>query len=190
MQIQISLFAACGREGGRAQQDRVSTLRHRLTQLRYARPPSLSLRNKEVENFKSNFPLCFDTKSWKNILLFLAVQSITELWRELRQRETPAEKILWYHLRNRKLFDHKFLRQYPISAKSTFDEDLYFIPDFYCAKAKLVIEADGSIHQLKKEYDKNRDEVLGLLGLTILRFENRQILTDIRAVLTEISKHL
>ncbi|WP_218858985.1 endonuclease domain-containing protein [Mucilaginibacter sp. E4BP6] len=118
------------------------------------------------------------------------MQSITELCRELRQRETPAEKILWYHIRNRKLFDHKFLRQYPISAKSTFDEDLYFIPDFYCAKAKLVIEADGSIHQLKKEYDKNRDEVLGLLGLTILRFENRQILTDIRAVLTEISKHL
>jgi very-short-patch-repair endonuclease len=152
---------------------------------------SLSLRDKEVKNFKSNFLfLCLRTKRKKNILLFLAVQSITELCRELRQRETPAERVLWYHLRNRKLFDHKFLRQYPICAKSTFDKDLYYIPDFYCAKAKLVIEADGSIHQLKKEYDKNRDEVLGLLGLTILRFENRQILTDIRAVLTEINKHL
>ena len=118
------------------------------------------------------------------------MQSITELCRELRQRQTPAEKILWYNLRNRKLSDHKFLRQYPICVKSTFNKDLYYIPDFYCAKAKLVIEADGSIHQLKTEYDKNRDEVLSLLGLTILRFENKQILTDIRGVLTEIKKHL
>ena len=118
------------------------------------------------------------------------MQSITELCRELRQQQTPAEKALWYHLRNRKLFDHKFLRQYPICAKSTFDKNLYYIPDFYCAQAKLVIEADGSIHQLKEEYDKNRDDVLGLLGLTILRFENKQILTNVQGVLAEISKHL
>ena len=124
------------------------------------------------------------------IFLYLAVRSITELCRELRQKETSAEKVLWYHLRNRKLFHHKFLRQYPICAKSTFDKNLYYIPDFYCAQAKLVIEADGSIHQLKEEYDKNRDDVLGLLGLTILRFENKQILTNVQGVLAEISKHL
>nr|WP_299516098.1 DUF559 domain-containing protein [Mucilaginibacter sp.] len=57
-------------------------------------------------------------------------------------------------------------------------------------KAKLVIEANGPIHLLKKEYDKNRDEVLTALGLTIIRFENDQILNDIESVLNTIKEHL
>ena len=71
-----------------------------------------------------------------------------------------------------KLFKQKFLRQYPICVDSVFGRRLYYIPDFYCHKAKLVVEADGPIHLLKKEYDKNRDEVLKALNLTILRFDN------------------
>lgn len=88
------------------------------------------------------------------------MSSIVELCRELRQRETPAEKVLWQNLRNRKFYDQKFLRQYPISVTSAFGKTLYYIPDFYCHESKLVIEADGPIHLLKKEYDKNRDVVL------------------------------
>ena len=116
--------------------------------------------------------------------------SIMELCRELRQRETQAEKVLWGHLRNRNLFNHKFLRQYPVCVLSAFGRNLYYIPDFYCHKAKLVIEADGPIHQYKKEYDKNRDEVLGTLNLTIIRFENDQILNNIQSVLNKIKEHL
>jgi very-short-patch-repair endonuclease len=116
--------------------------------------------------------------------------SIVEFCRELRRRETPAEKILWEHLRNRKLFEHKFLRQYPIAVTYLSGRYLYYIPDFYCHKAKLVIEADGPIHLFKKEYDKNRDEALRSLNLTILRFENDQILIDIQSVLTEIKEYL
>jgi very-short-patch-repair endonuclease len=80
--------------------------------------------------------------------------SIIEFCRELRQRETAAEKVLWGHLRNRKLFNHKFLRQHPICVESRFGRNLYYIPDFYCHQARLVIEADGPIHLLKKDYDK------------------------------------
>ncbi len=116
--------------------------------------------------------------------------SITDFCRELRRRETPAEKLLWANLRNRSLFSHKFLRQYPIRITSTFGRSLYYIPDFYCDKAKLVIEADGPIHLLKKDYDKNRDEVLKALGLTIIRFENDDILNHIEKVLTIIQNHL
>jgi very-short-patch-repair endonuclease len=54
----------------------------------------------------------------------------------------------------------------------------------------LVIEADGPIHLLKKDYDKNRDEVLTALGLTILRFDNDEILSDTKAVLNVIQEHL
>ena len=116
--------------------------------------------------------------------------SITELCRELRQRQTPAEDVLWENLRNRKLHNRKFLRQYPICAKSLIGRNLYYIPDFYCHEAKLVVEADGLIHNFKKEYDKNRDEVLKLLGLNILRFENDEILKDIQAVLQKIKENL
>jgi very-short-patch-repair endonuclease len=53
-----------------------------------------------------------------------------------------------------------------------------------------VIEADGPIHLQKKEYDKNRDEVLQALGLTILRFDNIQILNETQMVLEKIKERL
>jgi very-short-patch-repair endonuclease len=115
---------------------------------------------------------------------------IIDLCRELRQSETPAEKLLWGYLRNRKLLGQKFLRQHPICVSFAFGRNLYYIPDFYCHKAKLVIEADGPIHLLKKEYDKNRDEVLASLGLTILRFDNVQIINETEMVLKKIEEHL
>ena len=116
--------------------------------------------------------------------------NIIDLCRELRRRETPAEKLLWDHLRNRKLFDQKFLRQHPICVTFAFGRYLYYIPDFYCHKAKLVIEADGPIHLLKKEYDENRDEALKALGLKILRFDNAQILNETQMVLEKIKEYL
>lgn len=117
------------------------------------------------------------------------MQSVIEFCRELRQRQTPAEKILWDNLRNRKLFDKKFLRQYPVCVDFV-GRSIYYIPDFYCHHAKLVIEADGPIHLLKADYDKNRDEVLKALGLTILRFTNDQIIYDTQVVLNIIREHL
>ncbi|MCO5945621.1 endonuclease domain-containing protein [Mucilaginibacter sp. RT5R15] len=57
-------------------------------------------------------------------------------------------------------------------------------------KAKLVIEADGPVHLYKKDFDKNRDEVLLGLGLTTLRFENEEILIDLQAVLRKIKEYL
>ena len=118
------------------------------------------------------------------------MSTIIDLCRELRKLETPAEKVLWQYLRNRKFFDFKFLRQHPVFIVNAFGKNLYYIPDFYCHKAKLVIEADGLIHLLKKDYDKNRDEVLKGLGLTTIRFDNAQILNDIDSVLNKIREHL
>jgi len=141
---------------------------------RFAGRPSLRLRRKEGES--------------KKIFIFNS-PSIKELCRELRKRETEAEKILWEHLRNRN-YKYKFLRQYPICALSAFGKSVYYIPDFYCHQAKLVIEADGPIHLYKKEYDKNRDDVLRSFNLTILRFTNDEILTDPRSVINQIISHI
>jgi very-short-patch-repair endonuclease len=92
------------------------------------------------------------------------MQMITQLCRDLRKRETEAEKVLWTLLRNRRFSGYKFLRQHAICTDGILGRRLYYIPDFYCHKAKLVVEADGPIHLLKQDYDKNRDEVLRRLG--------------------------
>jgi len=116
--------------------------------------------------------------------------SIIDLCRELRKRQTPAEEVLWQHLRNRNFSGSKFLRQHPICVESIFGKSLYYIPDFYCHKSKLVIEADGPVHLFKQEYDKNRDEVLSGLGLVILRFKNEEILNDLDSVLNMIKEKI
>ncbi|ASU33211.1 hypothetical protein MuYL_1313 [Mucilaginibacter xinganensis] len=54
----------------------------------------------------------------------------------------------------------------------------------------MVIEADGPIHDFKKEYDKNREDVLISLGLKILRFDNSGILNNMPAVLEKIRESL
>src|SRR5438067_944342 len=98
--------------------------------------------------------------------------------RELRQRETPVEKLLWQRLRNRRIFTKKIVRQHRIAIQSNTKGTIYYIADLYCHEAKVVTEADGPIHLLKKDYDQHRDDILSTLGLKILRFDNDQILNN------------
>ena len=116
--------------------------------------------------------------------------NIIDLCRELRKKQTPAEEPLWHHLRNRNFSGLKFLRQHPICINSALGRSLYYIPDFYCHSERLVIEADGPVHLFKKEYDRNRDEVLAGLGLKILRFKNEDILADLDSVISIIEQAL
>ena len=63
--------------------------------------------------------------------------------RQLRRRQTDAEKRLRYHLRDRRLGDHELRRQHPVGP---------FIVDFYCEAARLVIEVyGGGTTSLSKE---------------------------------------
>jgi cyclase len=98
----------------------------------------------------------------------------------LRERMTEAECLLWEELRNKK-FPVKFRRQHPLGK---------YIVDFYCHKLKLVIELDGSIH-LKpevKSYDKIREDEIVMLGLTVIRFKNEEVIYNLESVLSKISK--
>lgn len=108
-----------------------------------------------------------------------------ELARKLRKILTPQEKIIWEHLRNRKLNGKKFLRQYPIVVNFENKEKL-FIADFYCAEIKLVIEIDGKIHHNRKEYDNFREYLLSLKGLNVIRFTNDEVENEIDNVLEKI----
>jgi len=112
-------------------------------------------------------------------LYYNASKQIHDYARELRKSMTPAEKILWSELRNRKVANCKFRRQHPIDI---------FIADFYCHEKKLVIEIDGEVHNSQKEYDINRTAEMQNYGITVVRFENYEILNDIASVLKKIEK--
>jgi very-short-patch-repair endonuclease len=114
------------------------------------------------------------------------MKTVQELCRELRKNQTEAEKVLWQLLRNRKLAGYKFLRQYPLCKVSYSGYRTFYIADFYCAQKRLVIEADGPIHLERKDYDKNRDEVMLSQNITTLRFTNEKVLHDSEQVLKEI----
>ncbi len=90
----------------------------------------------------------------------------TQFAKELRKNATPWERKLWYEfLRD---YTTKFTRQKPLGN---------YIADFYCAKAKIVIELDGSGHfeNDTMSYDKQRTQELEKTGLLVLRINNDEI---------------
>lgn len=93
----------------------------------------------------------------------------------MRKRQTTEEDILWQELRRKSVDDLKFFRQHPIIYGNIYKEILFFVADFYCAKAALVIEVDGKVHDFKQEYDLYREQILKDKGLTVLRIKNEEL---------------
>jgi imidazole glycerol-phosphate synthase subunit HisF len=114
----------------------------------------------------------------KNKMHSGAAKPLYQMARELRNNSTYAEAILWGYLKTKPL-GLKFRRQHPYSI---------YILDFYCHSLKLVIEADGSIHELNEVLlnDKIRQDHLEKDGLTVLRFENKKIEERLEEVIKEI----
>ena len=99
--------------------------------------------------------------------------------KQLRKEMTDAEKILWVHLKPG-IQNLKFRRQHPIG---------HYVTDFFCYKLKLIIEVDGTIHDLEdvKMYDIEKEKYLTELGYKILRFTNKQVYNDLEFILNEIN---
>lgn len=100
--------------------------------------------------------------------------------KELRNNMTPEEIHLWKYLKNSQL-GYKFRRQTSIGP---------YILDFYCHKAKLIIELDGLQHLNPKDYDKERDMFLVSQGYRVMRFSNQEINSEINNVLHKITSKL
>ena len=101
--------------------------------------------------------------------------------RALRKNMTPQEKHLWYDfLKN---YPVKFYRQRPICG---------YIVDFFCVRARLIIELDGSQHYTEdgEEYDTIRTEILNENGLTVLRFTNPQVNREFESVCMAIDNNI
>lgn len=94
--------------------------------------------------------------------------------RDLRNNSTRAEIRIWAELlRAKKMLGYPFLRQRPIDQ---------YIADFLCKDLKLIIEIDGGSHNMKGEYDKQRDNRLKELGYTTLRFTNEEVFVNLENV--------
>ncbi|UJD96013.1 endonuclease domain-containing protein [Lelliottia amnigena] len=101
--------------------------------------------------------------------------------KQLRIEMTPEELRLWYLLRGRRFFGHKFRRQMPIGA---------YIVDFACFKASLIVELDGGQHQDDVEYDQRRSAFLNDNGWKVIRFWNNEFRSNEEEVLRVILEHL
>ena len=95
----------------------------------------------------------------------------------LRKNMTREERHLWYD----------FLKDYPIQFKRQVPMGGYIV-DFYCFRAKLVVELDGSQHCLPEEmeYDRKRTAFLEEKGLYVLRISNLDVTRNFRGVCENI----
>ena len=102
--------------------------------------------------------------------------------RVLRKQMTPWEIRLWSVLRNRKVNNLKFRRQYKIGT---------YVVDFCCLELKLVIELDGGHHttQLVHQNDVERQKFIENNGYTVLRFWNNEINNNLEGVVQKILEY-
>jgi very-short-patch-repair endonuclease len=104
-------------------------------------------------------------------------RELRERAKELRKNMTPAEKILWEKLRHNRLHGLQFRRQQIVNP---------YIVDFYCHAKALVVEVDGDIHDLQKEYDMERSRHLTTCGFRMLRVSNDDVMQNLMAVVQKI----
>jgi very-short-patch-repair endonuclease len=99
--------------------------------------------------------------------------------RDLRQKGTPPEQLLWAALRGRRLGGLKFRRQHPIAG---------YIVDFCCIEKKLIIELDGTSHEEKSRQDSQRTAILQREGFHVFRVTNSDVNRDLEAVVRGIAR--
>ena len=108
-------------------------------------------------------------------------ENLNELARELRKNMTREEKHLWYD----------FLKKLPLTVKRQTIIGNYII-DFYIDNKQIAIEVDGRQHRLPEhiEADAKRDSELKVLGIKVLRYSNKDVNENYRAVCKDILKHI
>ncbi len=94
---------------------------------------------------------------------------------------TKEEKRLWYD----------FLKKLPVTVNRQKNIGSYIV-DFYIASHRIVIELDGSQHgeEEHREADRERDDTLYQLGVTVLRYTNIQVKKNFRGVCLDILEHI
>ena len=142
--------------------------------------PPLSRRKQKLKLTEAAPPL---TRGGREGFVFVPYnKNLTALARESRKYPTAAESKLWYQLlRMRNLSAYKFTRQKPIAN---------FIADFYCGELQLVIEIDGDSHAESVVYDAERTKAFSRLGVTVVRYQNSDILNNLQGVYVDLIRRI
>ena len=108
---------------------------------------------------------------------------LKQLVRNLRNNSTKSEVKLWMELRAKKMMGYDFHRQKPLDN---------FIADFFCHEHMLVIELDGYSHNFEEVAirDRAKEKTLSALGITVLRFNDSDVLNDMNNVLRTITNYI
>ncbi len=103
--------------------------------------------------------------------------------REQRSAPTRIEETLWRCLRNRRFHGLKFRRQHSIGP---------YIADFYCEEHRLVVEADGPVHDLAEQrtHDASRDAWMRSHGILVVRLPQDEVLMATDRALARIERAL
>ena len=101
------------------------------------------------------------------------------LARNLRHKQTDAEKKLWSVLRGSQFENSKFRRQEPIGK---------YIVDFVSLDRELIIELDGGQHNQQPEMEKDevRTKWLESRGFRVIRFWNNDVLQNLEGIAARI----
>jgi len=100
--------------------------------------------------------------------------------RALRRSMTEPERRLWWHLRHRLPVEGSHFRRQVVIGP--------YIADFCCPRARLIVEVDGNQHGFDAEiaYDARRTAYLEEQGFRVVRFSNRDVMTEIEVVLDTV----
>ena len=102
--------------------------------------------------------------------------------KRMRNQPTDAERLLWMNLQQDKL-GKSFRRQFIIAGN---------IVDFVCLPARLVVEVDGEYHDdVRQQYhDQLRTDEIEKLGFRVIRFTNKEVMTNIENILETIKLNI
>ena len=103
--------------------------------------------------------------------------ALKPLARRLRKEGTLGEVLLWNELKGKKLCGVSFYRQRPIEE---------YIVDFFCPEQMLAVEVDGSNHGFRGDEDLERQARLESLGVTFLRSSEKDVRSELSAVVEAI----
>ena len=108
---------------------------------------------------------------------------LKELARQLRNDSTKTEIFLWLKLKGKQMYGYDFHRQKPIDN---------YILDFFCYELMLGIEVDGFSHEFLEVYNKDtiKEKRMNVLGITVLRFSDEQVLKDMENVIRAIEFYI
>ena len=101
--------------------------------------------------------------------------------RELRKKQTNAERVFWEQVRGRRFLGLKFFRQYPLFVDDN-GRETFLIADFYCHGKRLDVEIDGKVHDGQKDRDALRENLIREKSIEVIRFRNEEIESDIEGV--------